>query len=190
MDQIIALLLTYKYFIILPLAIIEGPIITIISGFLASQGHLNIFFVYWLLVFADLIGDSLYYCLGRFGRKGLIEKWGHYIGITHSKLNSLENHFKNHSGKTIIIGKISHAVVIPILIAAGTAKMPFLKFIWFNFISTVPKSLILIIIGFFFGHAYKILNQYIDSFAIIGPILIGVAFLIYLLFRKFKNKKV
>jgi len=41
-QHFIQLLLTYKYLILFPMALIEGPIITIIAGFIASLGYLNL----------------------------------------------------------------------------------------------------------------------------------------------------
>ena len=41
MDHIVYLLTEYKYLILFPLAIVEGPIIAVIAGFLCSSGFLN-----------------------------------------------------------------------------------------------------------------------------------------------------
>ena len=58
LDQIIGWLLVYKYFILFPVMVIEGPIITIIAGFLSSLELLNPFLVYVVVVIADLTGSS------------------------------------------------------------------------------------------------------------------------------------
>ena len=49
----------YKYWLIFPIMVLEGPIITVISGFLVSLGTLNAFVAYPLLFFGDLLGAAL-----------------------------------------------------------------------------------------------------------------------------------
>lgn len=187
-SQIIQGLIYYKYWILFPIVIVEGPIITIISGFLSSLGYLNIFIVYGVVVFGDLAGDIIYYASGRWGRSWLLERWGRYIGITADRIRQMEKHFENHSGKTLIAGKLSHAVGGVILVTAGVAKVPFWKFVWFNFIATLPKTLVLLLIGFYFGRAYAEFSRYLSytSFAMVALALLFA--IIYLIMRKVSKK--
>ena len=186
--QIIAWLTQYKYIVLLPVSIVEGPIVTILGGFLSSQGYLNIFAVYALVILGDLIGDSMYYAAGRFGGKPFINRWGRYIGIKPHNIEKLERHFEKHSGKTMIIGKLSHAIGSVFLAAAGLVKMPFGRFLWFNFIATVPKSLVWLLVGFYFGQAYaefgQVLNYAAFGFAALSFFLI----IAYWLMIKFIKK--
>lgn len=183
-SQIIQGLIYYKYWILFPIVIVEGPIITIISGFLSSLGYLNIFIVYGVVVFGDVAGDIIYYASGRWGRSWFLERWGRYIGITADRIRQMEKHFENHSGKTLIAGKLSHAIGGVILVTAGVAKVPFWKFVWFNFIATLPKTLVLLLIGFYFGRAYAEFSRYLNytSFAMIALALLFA--IIYLIMRK------
>lgn len=186
--QIIDWLLHYKYFVLFPITIIEGPIITVIGGFLSSLGHLNVIIVYLLVVLGDLVGDSIYYSIGRWGKSGFIKRWGKYIGLNEERTGHLEGHFEKHSGKTLIIGKWSHAVGVVVLIAAGVAEMPFWRFIWFNLVASMPKSLIFILIGFYFGQSYSRIGRYLD-YAAISTIILTIALIaIYLVARKISSK--
>lgn len=162
LSQVVTLLSTYEYLVLFPIAVFEGPIITIIAGFLVSQGHMNGALAYSAVVLGDLIGDSLYYAIGRWGKEQFLKRWGKYIGVTPERLQTLTTYFTNHGGKTLSIGKLTHGIGAVFLAAAGAAGYPYGKFLWFNFISTLPKSLVLLIIGFYFGKAYESLNQYLD----------------------------
>lgn len=186
LEQIIEWLLVYKYIVLFPVMVIEGPIITIIAGFLSSLELLNIYIAFFVVVVADLLGDFIYYSIGRWGRKKFIDKWGKYIGIDPLKIEKLENHFLKHRKKTLIIGKISHAIGAPILVAAGIVKVPIIEFLWVNFLATLPKSFLFIFIGYHFGQAYVRLDQYLEYFTITF-IIIGITFvLIYYLYNKYK----
>lgn len=174
-------ILQYKYAIIFPITIVEGPIITIISGFLAAHGYLNVFILYPILVLGDLTGDLLYYFIGLFGGKNFITKWGNLVGLTNQKLEKLEQHFEKRGGKILIFGKISHGIGSGILMAAGLAKMPIKDFLWFNLLGTLPKSLLLLVVGYYFGQAYQQINAYFDyaTLFFLGSLVIII--LLYLL---------
>lgn len=112
----------YSYIIIFLLIIVEGPVVTISSSFLAASGYLNIFILYPLIVIADLLADIMWYFVGYLGKEKIIDRWGRFIGLTHErfrKLERLKNKFKTHQGKILFTAKITHAVGFPIFIAAG-----------------------------------------------------------------------
>ena len=57
---ILQILHYYKYFAIFPIAVVEGPIISIITGFLASRGIISFlggFIAVWL---GDFISDAIF----------------------------------------------------------------------------------------------------------------------------------
>lgn len=188
LDQVIEWLLLYRYFILFPVMVIEGPIITIIAGFLSSLKLLNPIIVYIVVVAADITGDFIYYAIGRWGRENFINRWGKYIGLNTEKIEKLEGYFEKHTKKTLIFGKLSHAVGAPILVAAGIVKLPLWEFIRFNFWATLPKSFIFLMIGFYFGQAYVKLSKYLDYFTIGVLVLVTIIILLYYGYSKLRLK--
>ena len=186
LNNIVSWLLYYKYAVLFPITIIEGPIITIIAGFLSSQGYLNIFAIYGVVVAGDIVGDVIYYLIGSYGGRRFITRWGYLFRLSMEEITKLENHFANHSGKTLLFGKISHAIGAPILVAAGMAKIPLEKFVWFNFWATLPKSLVLLAIGYYFGRAYQEIDRYIGYGNLIIFSLAIIAVIIYFLVKKIR----
>jgi membrane protein DedA with SNARE-associated domain len=187
-NGIISFLLQYKYYIVFPIVMIEGPITTIILGFLASNGYFNLIISYFLAVIADLTSDIFYYLFGYWGGKNLIEKYGHYFGISKLRFEKLKNNFNNNVGKMLIFGKIVDPLSSTIQTIAGITRVPFSKFIYYNIISTFPKSLILILSGFYFG---SILNE-INFYRKLLSFLLALFFLIILAFYfvyKFKKQR-
>jgi membrane protein DedA with SNARE-associated domain len=180
-------LLNYRYLILFPLIVVEGPITVITAGVLSSIGLLNFFAVYFVAIIGDLAGDSLYYAAGRYGRKHL-DRWGRFIGLPKERLEKMETHFNAHGGKTLVAGKLSHAIGAIVLVSAGIARIPFRKFIFFNFWATLPKSLVLLLIGFYFGNTFIHLQRYFD-FAWLGTLIITLLLLgVYLILRKTGKK--
>ena len=89
LEQIILLLTTYKYLLLFPIVVFEGPIITVIAGFLSSLGYLNIFIAYGVVVVGDIAGDIMYYALGYYGRDRFVNRWGRFLGITSERVERL-----------------------------------------------------------------------------------------------------
>jgi len=191
MASILLLLAKYKYLILLPIAILEGPFAAIIAGFLSSSGIFNIFLVYLFLVAGDMIGDSFYYFLGRLSDSS-VAKHGHHFGITTEKLESAKNYFSNYHHRALIISKLAYGIGVTGLIAAGILKIPYKRFMKTCAYIAVIQSACLVLIGFIFGHAYlqieKYLNIYAKTILIISFILIAY-FAFYIIKSKIKLQK-
>ncbi len=176
----------YKYLLIFPIAIVEGPIIIIITGFLVYLGYLNMYIAYSVLVVADMIGDSLYYTIGKYWRRSTkIKKYAKFLGYTETSEIFLEKHFKKHTGKTLLLGKISHGLGGTVQIASGIARLPFREFIWWSFLGTIVKVFILFVVGFYIGNSYIKINQYFDSFALITIGIVATVLIFYFVVNKY-----
>lgn len=97
-QQIIFLLNAHKYLFLFPV-VVEGPIITVIGGFLSSLGLLNKFIAYAVVVVGDIVGDIMYYALGYYGRQRFVKRWGRFLGITFERVERLEKHFEKTAVK-------------------------------------------------------------------------------------------
>ncbi len=185
LEQIFIWLASYKYLALFPLALVEGPIVTVIMGFFSSLGFINLLFAFLIIVAGDLTGDGFFYILGRKGGKKFIQRWGRFLGVKESQVESLEKNFTERGGRILIIGKILHGVGGAFLLAAGLAKMPFDKFLFFNLLATLVKSSLLIALGFYFGQAFNLINFYLGRIALITVAATAIFLLIYFLyFRK------
>lgn len=160
LNSVIKLVIEYRYLILFPVAVIEGPIISIIAGFLCSGGFLNFLTAYLVLMLADLVGDSLYYAVGRYGGRRFIERWGKYIRLNADKLTATERHFNLHPKKTLFFGK-TQAWGALILVAAGVAKMSYRYFLAINVAATIIKTFLFLLLGYYFGQIYSTLNTYL-----------------------------
>lgn len=188
LEQALHLLETYRYLLLFPITVVEGPIITMIAGSLAALGYMNFFIVWGVSVAGDLVGDTIYYAIGKWGRYRFIERWGGYVGLRKDRIARFEAHFKQHGGKTLLFGKFSHFIGAPILVAAGMVKMPYAPYIWFCTVATLPKTLLLTLIGFYFGSAYLMINRYF-TYVGAGMIMLGIACIaVYFLAQRIAGK--
>ena len=187
-DSLIQLISNYGYAIVFPLSVIEGPAVCVLAGFAVSLGYLGPIGVFITLMLGDVVGDALYYALGRFGRKSFIDKYGKYLGLNARRIEMLESYFVKYHWQVLLIAK-TQAVGSPALVAAGVAKAPFGKYLWYNTLGSLPKVLVLEIIGFYFGKSYAAINTYIGYVAAITFALLAASLsLAYAVHRNHKNR--
>jgi len=182
LTDILQLLTNYQYLILFPVSIIEGPIITIISGFLVAQGIMNMFVVYGIIVVGDIIGDTIAYGIGRYGVNKL-RRLNAFLRITPKKMKDAEKFFDIHQHKAIIFSKVFHGVGTLGLIAAGMLKVQYPRYLSSCFKVSLLQSAFLLILGVFFGHMYTQLSKYLDYFAAIVGVVFIVAVVFYVLYK-------
>lgn len=185
MESILVLFLEYKYVILFPLVVFEGPFATIISGFLISIHIFNIYIAYSIIILGDLVGDSMFYSIGRWGGPYLL-KYGVRFKITQEKLDKAKKYFTDHHHTAIITSKLAHGIGVTGLMAAGALRISFYKYIKTCFYIALAQSAVLLAIGFFSGYAYSRVFAYLDNYA---KIISGLVLCIIGLFLFFKLSK-
>ncbi len=186
-QEALAILEHYKYLVIFPITVIEGPIITVIGGFLVYLGYLDWRLAYFFLVLGDWVGDALHYLLGRYYSKAIwFKKLSKLFGYDERKEKIIEEHFRKHPGKTVLLAKVSHGVGGLVQIVAGMAKMDFWEFMKFSLYGTLPKTLVLILVGYYLGSSYEKINQYMDRIAFVVLALVILAIMYFVLQNKVK----
>ncbi|MDO8884470.1 MAG: VTT domain-containing protein [Pseudotabrizicola sp.] len=146
-----ALIRDYGLLIIAPVAVLEGPVISVISGYLAKAGLVPLRLVFLVLLLADLAGDILLYVIGRKGRAGMALPWLSRFGVTRRRLASVIRAFRKNDARILVLGKLTHSAGFAVLLAAGMARMPFLRFLALNTAATVPKVALCMAVGWWFG---------------------------------------
>jgi membrane protein DedA with SNARE-associated domain len=188
-NHLLVWLLTYQYAVLVPAMIIEAPMATVLAGFLVSLGFFNGVIVYLIAVIVNAVSDSAYYAVGRWGRLELLNRWGKYVGLDAAKVRTFEADFAEHTTGILIAGKAAQGLGGIILLAAGAAHVPFRRFLWINFLCTIPKMLILLLLGFYFGQAYEQIDRYLRYGTLALTILIVIFIVGYMIIVKKVAKK-
>lgn len=170
----IELLFTYKYLILIPLSIIEGPIITVVCGFLVTLKIFNPFIVYIIMVIGDVIGDGFIYYLGFKG-----QKYVHFFRVNDIQLEKAKTYFANNHHKALLMSKLIHGLGFTGLLAAGASHVPYKKYFKTCLAISAVQSLVMLIIGIVFGHAYTLIGKYLNYYAAFVSVAALVGILIY-----------
>jgi membrane protein DedA with SNARE-associated domain len=180
-----------KYILIFVGTIFEGPIVMLTSGFLYSLGQFNLIPMYIALVLGDLTADIGWYCLGRFGGRKTVFKYGRFLGVTPEILEKVGDSFNKYHQKILIISKLTMGLGFAsvILIFAGISKVPFKKYLVLNLIGGFIWTAILIIIGYFFGNIYALIPNYAKVVFLI-VVLVGAIFSIRYFNKYLSDKKI
>jgi membrane-associated protein len=156
--------------LILPLAIIEGPVVTILTGFLTAQGYFDWRWALCLLMCGDLIGDLLYYCLGR-SVSTPIARLGRFLGMSNVISDELRHGLTHNATRMLLIGKWTHSIGFLVLVGSGMLRLPLRRFVRVNLLATVPKSAVLFGFGYFAGDYYPLFARHF----VLGTILLCAA---------------
>lgn len=121
---------------------------------------------------ASFLGGICAFWLGRRIGHGNLEKirWLH---LTHEKLKWPERYFERHGAKAVFIARF-----IPIFppvaanLLAGMTKMRWHLFLFFNLTGSAAYTTAYILIGYFFGKKWKLLETWLGP---TGIYLIGAA---------------
>ncbi len=149
---------------------------------MTAAGYLDGWTVLVVVVLGDLIGDTVFYSVGRWGTSLLTRYGGRWVGLTPGRLAQLRSRFVARSRGTLAVGKLTHSIGALVLIAAGAARMNYLEFLLINLVTTIPKSAVLLLFGYYLGQG---LLQLTGSFAYLPLVLLAVgAVLVVILFAR------
>lgn len=179
----------WGYLVMLPLMIIEGPVITVISAMLASLGAFNVFVVLILSILGDIIGDVILYSAGYFWGMKFVQKIGRHVGITENLVLKMEKYFIRHGGKTIFAVKSTTGLCWATFTAAGIAKMNFKKFLKNSFLGGIVWSGFLVFMGYFYGYLWREIKQYISWIGYLVFALAALTFVAVAWYKKRQSKK-
>lgn len=151
-DFITETILQYRYWILIPLSLIEGPVIAFIAGTLASAGLFSMYILVPLFFIRDVGMDALYYVTGYFGgRTDFAKRMLAKLEITPDQLDHVRSLWDRRPGITMFVGKLSYGIAAAFIVVAGMVKMPFGKFIKYGSIVAVAQYGTLLFLGYFLG---------------------------------------
>jgi len=133
--------------------VFPGETAIIVGGILASQGKLSLTLLLIIALVAAVVGDSVGYEIGRkFGPRLLDTK---VMRKHRSKVAKAQDLIRRRGPLAVFIGRFTALLraLMPALV--GSSKMPYPKFLLFNFIGGVVWVGTFTLGGFFAGTAFE-----------------------------------
>jgi membrane protein DedA with SNARE-associated domain len=161
------------------------------AGFVVWQGttDMTILGITLVATVANLFGSLIAYTVGSVGGRPLLEKYGKYILISHSKLDLADKWFEKYGYEAVLISRLLPIIRTFISLPAGIAHMDIKKFVIYTFLGSLPWCFALGYLGFLLGPQWEVIRNYFHILDIIVGIGI-VALIIYLIYKyKYKPNK-
>ncbi len=186
--NIAALLLKYKYAILIPLSIPFGPEVNLPASFFASLGYFNVYVVYIIVVIGDVIGDGLWYWVARVGRSHFMTSVGSRLGLSEERIKTAEKNINAHFYKTMFLGKLTNIVMLPIIVTCGLLRVDYRKFLLTALVLDIVKDCIFTFIGYYFGSSYKIIIAHVNNFSIVATLFVALFILLLVAIQNFRKR--
>ncbi len=164
---------------------LPGDSLLFAAGTFAALGALDVHLLFFILLIAAILGDTVNYSIGKFlGPKVFT---GHYKFLKKEYLEKASKFYEKYGAKTIIIARFVPIVRTFAPFVAGIGKMHYGKFITYNIVGGLIWTAGLTYAGYFFGTIPFIKNNF--SVAIMTIIFISLLPAIIELIREKRKAK-
>jgi len=165
------------------IAPIPSQIILPFSGFVASQGTLNIVLVVLVASLGAYLGTLPFYLIGLWGEEYIekfLNRYGKYLFLYQEDLDKGYESFEKYGYGIVFFGRFLPIVRSVISFPAGAAKMKFGLFSLFTFAGILVYVSILCVAGYLMGESWHIVALYIEEYERIAIALLVIAVLLYI----------
>jgi membrane protein DedA with SNARE-associated domain len=116
---------------------VPGETILVAASVYAGAGRLNIVAVGVIAVLAAIAGNCIGYVIGYYGGHALVLRFGKYVFLTSERWDRAERFFARRGGLVVVVGRFIEGLRQLAGIIAGTAEMPFRRFLFFTTLGAV-----------------------------------------------------
>jgi membrane protein DedA with SNARE-associated domain len=159
---------------------VPGETILLLASFLAySQRELQLTWIIAVATVAATLGDNLGFILGYYGGRPLLEHYQSVFRIQKKTLVRGETLFARYGAVTVFFARFIFGVRIIAGPLAGVLRMPWRRFLIFNFLGAVVWVTAISLAGYLSGRHWDRLQQGVRRFdlGILILVLLTVAFL-------------
>jgi membrane protein DedA with SNARE-associated domain len=150
------------------------------AGFNVFQGHLSLFGIIAFGLIGDLLGASIAYAVGYFGRRELLERQGSKLHVSGRRLELAHRWFDRYGAPAIFVSRLIPVVRAAFPYAAGVARMPFPRFFIAATLGSIPWIVGLGVLGREVGGSWQSWRHHLEYVDYVGAALVlgAIAYLI------------
>ena len=163
--------------------VLPGETAAVLGGVAASRGHVPLAAVLVVVVAAAIIGDTVGYEVGRhLGTR--ILRW-HLLEKRRERIDGARDFLARRGGTAVFLGRWTafFRAVMPAL--AGTARMPYRRFLAFNAAGGLLWSITVVLVGYFAGESYARIEKLVGrGAAIVIAAVVVIALVVWQVRRR------
>jgi membrane protein DedA with SNARE-associated domain len=107
------------------------------AGFDVYQGHLGLVGIIVFGVIGDMLGASIAYAIGYWGREELVERHGNKLHISKARLDRAHRWFERYGAPVIVVSRCIPFARAAFPYAAGVARMGYVRFVTFATLGSI-----------------------------------------------------
>jgi membrane protein DedA with SNARE-associated domain len=158
------------------------------AGFNVSEGHLSIFGIIVFGVLGDMIGASIAYGIGHWGREELVERHGNKLHISKRRLDRAHRWFERYGAPMIVLSRCIPFARAAFPYAAGVARMGYVRFVAFATIGSIIWISALGVLGNAVGSSWESWRRNLEYVDYVAAALL-LAAIAYMVVRIARNRR-
>nr|ALS89530.1 SNARE associated Golgi protein [uncultured bacterium] len=191
LDTLLGYFVSYGYFVVFFGVMLEnagvpipGETILLAAGFFAAQGHFRLWQVIATAAVGAMIGDNIGFAVGHSIGRSVLERYGRYIFLTRKRLAHLDKFFASHGDKTILFARFVAGLRVFAALFAGASRMHWRTFLLYNAAGAILWSVVISLLGFFFGHSWNLLERWIGRTTGVIVVAALIAIVVTMVWRR------
>jgi len=141
---------------------VPGETVLLFSGFLAYQGEVHLWRAIATAVAGATVGDSLGYCLGRFGGAALYEKFVRRFRTLSRHFDKSQTYFRKYGHWAVFVGRFITGLRVFAGPMAGIFRLAYGRFLLANFTGAVLWATTFGWVGYVFGSNWGRLVSFVQ----------------------------
>src|SRR5437870_12328438 len=186
-SELMHFLTAYGYWAVLFFVAIEstgipfpGETMLLVAAIYAGTTHrLSIALVIVAAASGAILGDNLGFWIGREGGYRLLRRYGRYIRLEERRLKLGQYLFLRHGGKVVFFGRFVAVLRAWAAFLAGTNRMPWPRFLFFNALGGITWATIYGLGGYFLGDNIHRLTGPVGTIFIVLAVLIIIVSVVF-----------
>ncbi|HTT27978.1 MAG TPA: DedA family protein [Solirubrobacteraceae bacterium] len=158
------------------------------AGFNVSEGHLSMFGIIVAGVFGDMLGASIAYAIGYWGREELVERHGNKLHISKRRLDRAHSWFERYGAPVILVSRFIPFARAAFPYAAGVARMGYGRFLIFGTIGSIIWISALGVLGNAVGSSWQSWRHNLEYVDYVGAAVLVIA-IAYLIVRITRSRR-
>jgi membrane protein DedA with SNARE-associated domain len=157
------------------------------AGFDVYSGNLSLIGIIVFGVIGDMIGASIAYAIGYWGREELVERHGNKLHISKSRLDRAHRWFERYGAPVIMVSRCIPFARAAFPYAAGVARMGYVRFLIFGTIGSIVWITALGVLGNAVGSSWQSWRHNLEYVDYVAAVLLVIA-IAYLIVRVTRSR--
>jgi membrane protein DedA with SNARE-associated domain len=163
---------------------LPGETVLIAAGVLVHRGALDFGGALISGILGTVVGNQIGYCVGRFGGRPFVLRWGRYAFITSERLGHAEAFFARHGGSAVFLSRFVVGLRVFGALVAGTSRMPWGKFTLYNVLGGTVWAAAAVSLGYFLWSSISLVEHWVGRVSLLLVAALALTLLLRWAYRR------